>query len=413
MRRFFVLLFAIGVAAASGCSNDNNPVQSTTCSYTLSSTAQSAGAEGGQLSINVTRSSGSCGWTAQSDASWITVSNTSGADTSALGYSVAANTGTDARTGHVTVSWTGGSSQVTVTQAGAPASSGGCTYSVNPVAVTAPAEGATGQATVTVTGTNNCNWSAQSNQFWIHITSATPGPATGTISYTVDANTGPQRFGRIVVTHTAGTTDISFTQNAPCPVSLNPTTQSVGNSGGAFTTAFTTAAGCTWTAASDAPWLTISSATSGTGDATIGYAVAANTGAARTGHVTVTAGNNSAQVTVNQSGTGTLTASFTVAPIPCPVTATGSGTNLMSCTFDASGSTGSGINSYVFRLVSVTGPIVASGTNAVVTNPTLACGQGGLTGSGNVDVDVFLTITSPSGSSTTTKSVTFARSAGC
>ncbi len=408
-----ILLFALGLATVSGCSNDKNPVQST-CNYALSSTSQSPGVEGGTSTVTVTRSSGSCGWTATSDASWITLSNPSGSDTATLSYSVAANPGTDSRTGHVTVNWTGGSSQLTVTQAGmAPPT--GCTYSVNPTSVTAPAEGSTGQSTVTVTGTGNCNWSAQSNQFWIHITSATSGPSTGTINYTVDANTGAQRFGRIIVTHTTGTTDISFTQNSPCPASLNPATQSVPEAGGAFTTAFTTAAGCAWTATSDASWLTISSAASGTGDATIAYAVAANTGAARTGHITLAAGASTAQLTVNQSGTGALTASFTVTPASCPVDPIGSPAtmNQLSCTFDASASTGSGINSYVFRLVSVTGPIIASGTNAMVTNPTLACGQGGLNGTGNVNVDVFLTITSPSGSSTAVKNVTFTRNSGC
>ena len=413
MPRACVLVLAFAIAIAAACNKDNNPVQSTTCAYTLSATSQSAAAEGGQSSINLTRSSGTCGWTAQSDANWITLSNASGSDTAALGYSVSANMTTESRTGRVTVSWTGGSSQLTVTQAGrtAPAT---CTYTVDPVGVTFPAGGGSGQSTVTVSG-SNCNWSAQSNQFWIRITSANSGSGDGTIAYTVDPNTtGTQRFGRIIVTHTAGTTDIGFTQNAACTAGLNPATQSVGNSGGTFTVALTTPAGCTWTAASDASWLTISSATSGTGDATISYAVAANSGAARTGHITVTVGGaTTVQLTVTQSGTPTLTANFTVSPTPCPVTATGSGSNLLSCTFDASGSTGTGINSYVFRLGSVTGPIVASGTNASVTNPTIACGQGGLTGNGDVAVDVYLTITSPAGSSTLARSVTFTRNAGC
>ena len=35
-------------------------------------------------------------------------------------------------------------------------------------------------------------------------------------------------------------------------------------------------AGCTWTATSGAPWLTVSSGASGSGNGTIGYNVAAN-----------------------------------------------------------------------------------------------------------------------------------------
>jgi hypothetical protein len=303
MRRCGIPLIALCIAAAWGCSEDS-PTQPQTCNYTLSSTSQSSTAEGGASSVNVNQASGTCGWTAQADATWITLSNSSGSGTAALGYSVAANTSTDSRTGRITVNWTGGSSQLTVTQAAAaPPPPTTCTYTINPVAVTAPAAGLSAQSTVTVTG-SDCSWSARSNQGWIRITSGNSGTGTGTIAYTVDAHTGAERFGRIIVTHTAGTTDIGFTQNAPCPVSLNPTSQSVGSAGGSFTTVFTTASGCAWTAASNASWLTISSATSGTGDATISYSVAANSGAARTGQITVTAGGSaSAQLTVNQAVT--------------------------------------------------------------------------------------------------------------
>jgi hypothetical protein len=416
MRRGRILLLALAVATVGGCTKNNNPVQSTTCTYALSSTSQSAAAEGGASSINVTRASGTCGWTAQADASWITVSNGSGSDTAALGFSVGANASADPRTGHVTVSWTGGSAQLTVTQAGV-APPAACAYSVNPVAVTSPVAGSSGESTVTVTG-DNCSWSAQANQFWIHVTSGNSGTGSGTIGYTVDANAGGERFGRIIVTHTAGTTDIGFTQaGLTCTAALNPTTQAVGGSGGSFSTALTTVSGCTWTAASDASWLTISSATSGTGNATISYTAAGNPGAARSGHITVTAGSASAQLTVNQDVAPPLLASFTVSPpTPCPVTVASGTTNLLSCAFDGSGSTGVGINSYVFRLGSVTGPVLApdAGDPSKATNPTVPCGQG-LTGTlGDVvGVSVFLTITSPAGSSTTSSIVMFRRNTGC
>jgi len=412
MRSCRILVFALGVATVGGCTKNNNPVQSTPCNYTLSSTSQSAAAEGGASSVNVTRSSGTCGWTAQSDASWITVSNASGADTAALGYSVSANTTADPRTGHVTVNWTGGSAQLTVTQAGV-APPAVCAYSVNPVAITSPAAGNSGESTVTVTG-SNCSWSAQSNQFWIHVTSGNSGTGTGTIGYTVDANAGGERFGRIIVTHTAGTTDISFTQaGLTCTAALNPTTQSAAIAGGSFTTAFTTPSGCAWTAASDASWLTIASPSTGTGDATIAYAVAANTAGTRTGHITVTAGTASAQLTVTQSA-APLAANFTVTPATCPVAPVPGGTkNQLSCTFDGSSSTGGEINSYVFRLGSAVGPILGPGTtNPKAENPTADCGQG-LAGTGTFTVNVYLQITSSSGSSTIFKSVTFTSTGAC
>jgi hypothetical protein len=59
----------------------------------------------------------------------------------------------------------------------------------------------------------------------------------------------------------------------------------------------TTTVGCAWTASSTAQWITISSGQSGTGSGSVGFSVAANAGAARSGTVTV-AGQTA---TVNQA----------------------------------------------------------------------------------------------------------------
>jgi hypothetical protein len=45
--------------------------------------------------------------------------------------------------------------------------------------------------------------------------------------------------------------------------------------------------GCTWTARSDVPWITITSSASGDGDGTVAFRVTANTGATRTGTLTI------------------------------------------------------------------------------------------------------------------------------
>ena len=405
VRRYLFLAIAIGTL--SGCTKNSATSPTQTCTYTLSTSTQSSPAEGGQSTVTLTRSQGSCGWTAASDANWITVSSGSGSDSATLTVTVAANGATEARTGRVTVSWTGGTVQLTISQAAA-AAPGGCTYTANPTGITIPIGGSSGSVAVTVTG-NNCSWSAQSNQFWIHVTSGNGGTGSNTINYTVDPNSGSQRFGRIIITHTLGTIDVSFSQDGgPCTVSVDPTTQAVGNPGGTFSVAVTTP--CQWTAASDAAWLTISSAASGTGNGTISYAAAANPGTtARTGHLTVTAGSATAQLTVNQ-GSGFLSASFTVSPTPCPVAPTGGGSNAISCTFDASSSSGV-ITSYEFRLGSPTGPVL--GTSGIVGNPTVPCGQGGLTGTGSLNVDVILAITGPSGAATRIMSVAFSRNGAC
>ncbi|MGA2435094.1 MAG: BACON domain-containing protein [Bryobacteraceae bacterium] len=49
-----------------------------------------------------------------------------------------------------------------------------------------------------------------------------------------------------------------------------------------------TASACSWTASSNKSWITITSGASGSGDGTVGFTVAANTGAERSGSITIT-----------------------------------------------------------------------------------------------------------------------------
>ena len=57
--------------------------------------------------------------------------------------------------------------------------------------------------------------------------------------------------------------------------------------GGSGTVAVTTVAGCDWTATSSASWITITSAGSRNGNGTVQFAVAASTGPARSGTLTI------------------------------------------------------------------------------------------------------------------------------
>src|SRR5205085_2296676 len=69
--------------------------------------------------------------------------------------------------------------------------------------------------------------------------------------------------------------------------------------------------GCAWTASSGASWVTITSGASGSGNGTVGYSVAANTGAARSATLTIA----TKTFTVNQAGTtsgNTITCGQTV-----------------------------------------------------------------------------------------------------
>jgi hypothetical protein len=56
---------------------------------------------------------------------------------------------------------------------------------------------------------------------------------------------------------------------------------------GAASVAVQTTTGCAWTATTTTPWLTISDGTSGTGNGTVDFMVAANNGSARTGTISI------------------------------------------------------------------------------------------------------------------------------
>ncbi len=70
-----------------------------------------------------------------------------------------------------------------------------------------------------------------------------------------------------------------------CSYTLSPTSVTVGSGATTGAVSVTTSAGCAWSATSNASWLTSSS--SGSGSGTVSYAVAANSGSARTGTLAI------------------------------------------------------------------------------------------------------------------------------
>jgi len=72
----------------------------------------------------------------------------------------------------------------------------------------------------------------------------------------------------------------------------------LGGGGGSNSVNVTTPAGCAWTATSNAAFISVNSGGSGTGNGMVNYAVATNTGLARTGTLTIAG----ATFTVTQDG---------------------------------------------------------------------------------------------------------------
>ena len=73
-----------------------------------------------------------------------------------------------------------------------------CTYTVSPTSYAHSASGNTGTVTVT-SSSSTCAWTATTTDSWITITSGASVTGTGTVSYSVIANTGSARIGTITV----------------------------------------------------------------------------------------------------------------------------------------------------------------------------------------------------------------------
>jgi hypothetical protein len=269
------------------------------CSYAVAPTTQSIVAGGGPASTSVTSAAG-CAWIATSNASWLTItSGAAGTGNGTVNYTAAANTATSPRTGTLTVA----GQTITVTQAGA------CNYSISPTAATPAAAG--GAATASVTATAGCAWTAASNAPWISITSGASGTGNGTVNYNVAANTATTpRTGTLTI---AGRT-LTITQSEFCSYSVSSTSVTIAPAGGARSSTVTTTANCSWTAVSNASWITINSGSSGTDDGTVNYTVASNAAAARIGTLTV-AGQT---ITVNQQA-----CSFSLTPTTANISGAG------------------------------------------------------------------------------------------
>jgi len=291
------------------------------CNTTISPTSQNVPAAGGSGSISV-QSQSTCDWAVASDVPWITVtSGPTGRGNAVVAFAVATNAGA-ARTGTIAIA----NRTFTVSQAAGaapPPPPAACTYGITPTAQNVPSTASTG--TVNVTTTATCAWTAVSNAVWLTVTSGAAGTGNGVVGFSVAANTGTARTGMVTI----ATQTFSVTQaagSAPCSYSISPTSRDVDANANISTVTVTTTAACAWTAASVAPWITVTSGASGAGNGSVGLSIAANTGVARSGTVTI-AGQT---FTVNQAAV-VAPCTFLIAPPSQNVPALG-GTSTVTVT---------------------------------------------------------------------------------
>ncbi len=101
---------------------------------------------------------------------------------------------------------------------------------------------------------------------------------------------------------------LQFQSGTACSYSLSTSAVSVSDPASLGSVSVSTAPGCTWTAASNAGWITVTGGTNGSGAGVVSYSISANTGAARTGTLTI-AGQT---FTVNQAAVGTGLQTLTI-----------------------------------------------------------------------------------------------------
>jgi hypothetical protein len=179
------------------------------CSYAVSPAAISSPFFGLGFSVAISRTAGSCSWQATTNTTWISaVGATSGNGNGTLALLVAANTGIVGvpRTGAITIAWSGGSAQVTVSQA--PFEPQLCVYTLTVGGqdhVALPSAGADFTAAVTWidTGAPQCGWQVLADGF-VTLLGPAAGTGSGSVVFHVPANPGPARGAYVGIRFAGG-----------------------------------------------------------------------------------------------------------------------------------------------------------------------------------------------------------------
>ena len=243
------------------------------CSYAVNPASQFFYSGGGTANFSVVSPTG-CAWTATPGAGWIGVTNgSSGTGVAAVSISVGSNSGA-ARSTTLVV----GGQTIAVTQGAS-----GCSYSLSTGNISVPGGG--GSYDVTLTAGAGCDWVVQNAYSWITVTPSSSGTGGGQFTVSVTANPNfNSRNGFIYI----GGQYLYLTQSGTSVNSLSSSSAAVDWTGGARSVDVTCSSPvCTWSAWSNASWLSITGY-SGTGSGAVNYTVAANrTGAARSGTLTI------------------------------------------------------------------------------------------------------------------------------
>ena len=158
-----------------------------------------------------------------------------------------------------------------------------CIATVAPPSLTAPVLG--GNLAVSIQIASSCAWSISALPVWITVSGASSGTGAANVTLSVAPNGGEARSASILI---AGIpVVVNQAAAAGCVTSISSGGQVFTAAGGSGAFNISAAPGCTWIASSNASWITFVGSSSGTGNGTVSYQVAANTLAARTGSISL------------------------------------------------------------------------------------------------------------------------------
>jgi hypothetical protein len=295
------------------------------CQISVTAFTRTFGANGGTGSVTLTAAR-ECSWSAVTATPWISFPRQpSGQGEGSFGFTVGANPATRPRDGTVEVS----GQRLGISQEAAA-----CRFSLDPGVTRLPAAG--GSASVRVSSLDGCAWTAASPVSWIRLTAGERGDGAGSVTFTVEPNTGGERASRLQVAGLAHPVEQAAATPAPgtpppppsppppappppappppapppppdpdptpppppCTAAVSPAQATIPASGGEVGIKLETGSGCAWTATTGEGWLSLAPV-AGTGPTTMTLVAAPNGDAATRTAAAVIAGET---VIVTQEG---------------------------------------------------------------------------------------------------------------
>ena len=259
--------------------------------YPTSTNLSSAAASGRTIAVTANVS-----WVATTNVSWLTIVS---AGNGTVAFDAASNAMTSARTGAVIVAGGGLSRTCTVVQA-----AGTAVIAVTPASQSVGFAAGTTTVSVANTGGGTMVYDASASEPWLSIVAGGSGTNAGTITVSYDANTGEMaRTGTVAVAALGAIGSPGFAtvvqEASPDSLALSPANANRPRTAASGLT-IGVAANVDWTAATTSSWISITGGSSGSGDGTVCYGVATNSGVARSGTITVSGGTIVRTFAVNQ-----------------------------------------------------------------------------------------------------------------